>query len=41
LKLHRLDFNGNKAIAGEFTNVYHSNHADATQDDFMKPPIYG
>jgi hypothetical protein len=41
LELHRLDFNENRAIAGEFTNVYHWNHADATQDDFMKPPIFG
>ena len=41
LKLHKLDFTNNKAIAGEFTNVFHWNHEDATQDDFMKPPIYG
>jgi hypothetical protein len=41
LKLHRLDFIDNKAIVGEFTNVYHWNHADATQDDFMKPPVFG
>ncbi len=29
LKLERLQFQNNKAIAGEFTNVFHYNHADA------------
>ncbi|MEO6071637.1 MAG: peptidase M10 [Chitinophagaceae bacterium] len=28
LKLHRLRFKNNKAVIGDFTNVYHFNHAD-------------
>lgn len=27
LKLHKLEFTNNKAVIGEFTNIYHSNHA--------------
>jgi len=41
LKLHRLDFQGNKAIIGEFTNIFHWNHADGGPEDFFIPPIYG
>lgn len=29
LKLHKLDFKNGKAIVGEFTNVYHWDHASA------------
>jgi hypothetical protein len=28
LKLHRLSFTHNKAVIGDFTNIYHWNHAD-------------
>jgi hypothetical protein len=28
LKLHRLDFENGKAIIGEFTNIWHSDHSD-------------
>ncbi len=28
LKLHSLDFNNNKAILGEFTNIWHEDHAE-------------
>lgn len=41
LKLHRLQFRNGKAILGEFSNVYHWNHADDPGNDFMKPPIFG
>jgi hypothetical protein len=41
LKLHRLNFESNKAIIGEFTNIFHWNHADGGPEDFFIPPIYG
>jgi hypothetical protein len=41
LNLHRLVFENNKAIIGEFTNVYHWDHAQIPPEHFMKPPIYG
>jgi len=41
LKLLGLGFNDNKAIIGEFTNVYHWNHEEVRRDDLMKPPIFG
>ncbi|MBL7741493.1 MAG: peptidase M10 [Chitinophagaceae bacterium] len=28
LKLHKLNFNNNKAVAGEFSSIWHPNHAD-------------
>ena len=41
LKILKLDFNRDRAIIGAFTNIFHWNHEDARQDDFMKPPIFG
>ena len=41
LKILKSSFDQDKFIIGEFTNVYHWNHEDARQDDFMKPPIFG
>lgn len=41
LKLHRLSWENNKATVGEFTNVFHWNHADGGPEDFFIPPIYG
>jgi hypothetical protein len=41
LKIHKHDFYQDKCIIGDFTNIYHWNHEDARQDDFMKPPIFG
>jgi hypothetical protein len=41
LNLHRLVFENNKAIIGEFTNVYHWDHAQIPPEQFMRPPIYG
>ena len=41
LKIHRLQFNNNRAIIGTFTNVYHANHANTSLEDFMLPPIFG
>jgi hypothetical protein len=32
LKLHKLRFQDNKALLGEFTNIYHWNHADYNQE---------
>ncbi|MBD0333005.1 MAG: peptidase M10 [Chitinophagaceae bacterium] len=39
LKLHKLCFNNNRAIIGEFTNIYHWNHAEISIEDFMNPPV--
>lgn len=41
LHLHRLRFDKGKAVIGEFTNVYHWNHAKINQEDIMEPPIAG
>src|SRR5215510_11731347 len=39
LNLNRLVFENNKAIIGEFTNVYHWDHAQIPPEQFMRPPI--
>ena len=41
LKLHRLDFVSGKAVVGEFSNVYHWNHAERSADDFFFPSVAG
>jgi hypothetical protein len=41
LRLHRLDYTGNKAVVGAFTNIYHWNHAETAGEDFIIPPIMG
>ncbi|RYZ25684.1 MAG: hypothetical protein EOO10_17640, partial [Chitinophagaceae bacterium] len=41
LKLHRLHFENGRAIVGEFTNIYHWNHANGGGDNFFVPPIVG
>lgn len=41
LKLHRLNFENSKAILGEFTNVFHLNHAEVGPEDFLLPPVFG
>lgn len=41
LKLHRISFKEGKAIVGEFTNVYHWNHAEWGSENFRKPPVFG
>jgi len=41
LKLHRLRFEQNRALIGEFTNIYHWNHAQMNREDFRKPPVSG
>jgi hypothetical protein len=41
LKLHRLSFNNNRAIVGEYTNIYHWDHRQYKNEDFGKPPIRG
>lgn len=40
LQLHRLRFRDGKAIAGDFTNIYHSAHAP-NDPVFMPPPVAG
>jgi hypothetical protein len=38
---NRLDFRNGKAIIGDFTNVYHWDHAEGGIENFTKPPIAG
>jgi len=39
LKLHRLDFHDGKAVLGDFTNVWHNDHANISPEDFFGSPI--
>jgi len=41
LKLHRLDFHHGKAVLGEFTNVWHEDHAKVPPEDFFGGIIEG
>jgi hypothetical protein len=41
LKLHRLRFENGRAVIGEFTNIFHWNHADMNPQSFTAPPIRG
>lgn len=41
LKLHRLHFENGKAVVGEFTNVYHPDHATIPPEEFLRPPVFG
>ena len=41
LNLRKLVFVNSKAVVGEFTNVYHWDHAQIPPEQFMRPPIYG
>ena len=41
LKLHRLDFRHGKAVLGEFTNVWHQDHATISPEDFFGGIIEG
>jgi hypothetical protein len=41
LNLNRLEFENNRAIIGEFTSVYHWDHAQIPPEQFMRPPIHG
>ena len=41
LNLHKLNFENGKAIVGAFTNIYHPDHATISEDEFLRPPIFG
>lgn len=41
LKLDKLFFNGSKAIIGEFSNVFHWDHAETGSQDNLLPPVLG
>ena len=41
LKLHKLRFQNKRAVVGEFTNVYHLNHADIQPGEGPHPAIAG
>ena len=39
LNLHRLDFQDGNAVLGDFTNVWHNDHANISPEDFFGSPI--
>ena len=41
LGIQKLTYQNNKSILGEFTNVYHRNHAEISPDEFTRPAISG
>ena len=41
LKLHKLNFENGKATIGEFTSIWHPNHADISSSDYLLPVIFG
>jgi hypothetical protein len=41
LNLHRLKFVAGKAILGDFTNIYHWDHAEISPEDLNRPVIEG
>jgi hypothetical protein len=41
LNLYKLKFENNKAIIGEFTNVYHWNHSESPPEGFMQAAVLG
>ena len=41
LRIHKLRFHHGKTIIGEFTNIWHPNHAEISAEDFMRPPVFG
>lgn len=41
LELQKLSFQNNKAIIGEFTNVWHPNHRTISHPDYFPPGIMG
>src|SRR6185369_8948553 len=41
LKLNKLRFQTNKAIVGDFTNIYHMNHAEIPPGEFTRPATSG
>lgn len=41
IKLHRLSFVNNRAIVGEFSNIYHWSHNDIGPADYPQPSIFG
>jgi len=40
LKLHKMDFENGKAVIGEFTSVWHPDHADISSTDYLLPIIH-
>lgn len=41
LKLHKLNFENGRAVLGEFTSIWHPNHADISSNDYLLPGIFG
>ncbi|HVK97281.1 MAG TPA: hypothetical protein VM368_05655 [Flavisolibacter sp.] len=41
LHLEKLVFERDRSIVGEFSNVYHWNHAETPPENFIVPPIFG
>ena len=41
LKLHRLEFKDGLSLVGDFTNIYHWNHAETPPGEFTRPATSG
>lgn len=41
LRLPRLEFENGLSIVGDFTNIYHWNHAEISPDEFTRPATSG
>jgi len=41
LKLHKLNFENGRGVIGEFTSIWHPNHADISSNDYLLPGIFG
>ena len=41
LKLQRLEFKNGLSLVGDFTNIYHRDHADIPPDEFTRPATSG
>ena len=41
LKLHGLEFKNGLSMVGDFTNIYHWNHAEIPPDEFTRPATSG
>ncbi len=40
LKLYKLEFNSGRAVIGEFTSVWHPDHAEISSNEYLRPVIY-
>ena len=41
LNFHKLIFKNDKAVIGDFTSIYHEDHAEIPVEKFTRPPVFG